>query len=168
MEITRYKEALLIEALDSFLAELLRQLPVVADPNGSERASQRLYPKPSGADEQLNREWADYVRPELQYLFQSANATVTADLASMNSEQAEDGSLTSRLSIPLAHAQQWLSTLNQARLCIAERHNFKEADINDADFSVPRSARDLHLFQIHFYGILQELLLGGFHSSEQC
>ena len=140
--------------MDAFLTEMLRQLPACADPQGSEEATKRLYPKPSTSTE-LNQEWIEYVQPELRQLFQTANATVSADLKTL-SEEADQGF---KLRIPLAHADQWLSTLNQARLVLAERNGFGEADISANTRPVLRSVRDVQLFQIHFYGVLQELLL---------
>lgn len=154
MELSREDEVLVIRRMDAFLAELLKQLPAAADPQKDPKALERLYPKPSD-DRELNDEWQDFVQPGLKELFQSAIVTVAADLASLSSEDDE----ASRLRIPLAHADQWLSTLNQARLSIAERNGFGEAEISAPTLPVLRSSRDLQLFQLHFYGLLQELLL---------
>lgn len=145
----------MVEGLDSFLAELLRQLPCAADPKGSKEAGLRLYPNPSQSEE-TNQEWAEYVHPELKHLFESASSTVAEDLEAMYSGETEGRH---GVRIPLAHTEQWINTLNQARLVIAETNQFKEADIDQPISALLHSPRDLQLFQLHFYGLLQEILV---------
>ena len=54
---------------------------------------------------------------------------------------------------------QWLNALNQARLVIAAKNNFTENELNDHFRSPIGSRRDLSLFQVNFYGFLQEFIL---------
>lgn len=63
------------------------------------------------------------------------------------------------LRIPSKHADAWLSALNQARLVIAAKNNFTESELNDHFRSPIGSRRDLSLFQVNFYGFLQEFIL---------
>ena len=59
----------------------------------------------------------------------------------------------------MAHADAWLSALNQARLAIAATNQFSDHELCDAYRSPLGSRRDLSLFQVNFYGFLQEFLL---------
>ena len=156
MEICRDADTLQISDLDPFLAELLRQIPESADAEGAPEAEARLFSKPSGESE-MCAEWKSYVEPELERLFRSANQTVAADLAQLNGNEK---SLRNRaLRIPLEHADAWLNTLNQARLVIATKNKFSDEELNDHNRSPIGSRRDLSLFQINFYGFLQEFIL---------
>jgi len=156
MEICRQADALQISDLDPFLAELLRQIPESADAEGAPEAEARLFSKPS-AEKEMCAEWESYVEPELRRIFRSATQTVAADLAQLNGNEK---SLRNRtLRIPLEHADAWLNTLNQARLVIATKYKFSDAELNDHDRSPTGSRRDLSLFQINFYGFLQEFIL---------
>jgi hypothetical protein len=52
-----------------------------------------------------------------------------------------------------------LSALNQARLVIAAKCNFTDGELCDHYRSPIGSRRDLSLFQVNFYGFLQEFIL---------
>jgi len=52
-----------------------------------------------------------------------------------------------------------LNALNQARLVIASKYNFTEVELCDHYRSPIGSRRDLGLFQVNFYGFLQEFIL---------
>ena len=80
-----------------------------------------------------------------------------ADLEQLNGNEK---SLANRiLRIPTKHADAWLSALNQARLVIAAKNNFTELELCDHLRSPIGSRRDLSLFQVNFYGFLQEFIL---------
>jgi len=156
MEICRNGDALQVSDLDPFLAELLRQIPSSTNPDGAADAEARLFSHPSD-EKEIRAEWKSYVEPELRRLFRSATETVAADLAQLNGGEK---SLRNRtLRIPFEHADAWLNTLNQARLVIAAKQNFTDAELNDHDRSPIGSRRDLSLFQVNFYGFLQEFIL---------
>ncbi|HZR79187.1 MAG TPA: DUF2017 family protein [Chthoniobacterales bacterium] len=156
MEICREGDALCVSDLDPFLAELLRQIPSSTKPENISGAEARLYCRPS-EEEEICAEWKNYVEPELRRLFRSATETVAADLAQLNGKEK---SLRNRtLRIPFEHADAWLNALNQARLVIAAKHEFTEEELNDHDRSPIGSRRDLSLFQVNFYGFLQEFIL---------
>jgi hypothetical protein len=158
MEICRRNDDLEISDLDPFLAELLRQIPSSANPEGAPEAEQRLFSPPADAtEEEICAEWKLYVDPELRRLFRSATETVTADLVQLNGKEKSIRNCTLR--IPTHHADAWLNALNQARLVIAARHDFTEAELCDHYRSPIGSRRDLSLFQINFYGFLQEFIL---------
>jgi len=158
MEIQRRKNQIEISELDPFLAELLRQIPASASPDSAPAAEQRLFSPPiTGKDAEICAEWKMYVEPELRRLFQSATETVAGDLEQLNGNEE---SLSNRtLRIPAKHSDAWLSALNQARLVITAKNNFTENELNDHFRSPIGSRRDLSLFQVNFYGFLQEFIL---------
>jgi hypothetical protein len=158
MEICRHNDHIEISELDPFLAEILRQIPASGSPDGVAAAEQRLFSSPSNRKEtELCAEWKMYVEPELRRLFQSATETVAADLEQLNGNEKSLANRTLR--IPAKHADAWLSALNQARLVIAAKNSFTESELGDHFRSPIGSRRDLSLFQINFYGFLQEFIL---------
>jgi hypothetical protein len=158
MDICREKDALQVSDLDPFLAELLRQIPASTKPEAVPAAEQRIFSAPADPKEkQICSEWKTYVEPELRRLFQSATETVASDLAQLNGNEKSMRSCT--LHIPLDHADAWLNALNQARLVIAAKYDFTEGELNDHYHSPVGSRRDLGLFQVNFYGFLQEFIL---------
>ena len=156
MEICRKGEALEISDLDPFLAELLRQIPGSTNTEGLSQAEERLFSRPS-AETEMCAEWKTYVEPELRRLFRSATQTVVDDLAQLNGN--EKSFKNRSVAIPFEHADAWLNTLNQARLVIATKYKFSDEELNDHDRSPIGSRRDLGLFQVNFYGFIQEFIL---------
>ena len=158
MEFCRQGDLLEITDLDPFLAELLRQIPESTNPEGAEAAEKRLFSAPAHADlKEICAEWKVYVEPELRRLFRTATETVTTDLGQLNGSEKPFANCTLR--IPTAHAEAWLSALNQARLVIATKYGFNEGELCDHYRSPIGSRRDLSLFQVNFYGFLQEFIL---------
>lgn len=158
MEIRRRKNQIEISELDPFLAELLRQIPASANTDGAPAAEQRIFSLPiNGKETELCAEWKIYVEPELRRLFQTATQTVGTDLEQLNGNEQTLANRTLR--IPIKHADAWLSALNQARLVIAAKNNFTELELSDHLRSPIGSRRDLSLFQVNFYGFLQEFIL---------
>ena len=158
MEICRRNDYIEISELDPFLAELLRQIPASANPEGLEAAEQRLFSSPTNRQEtEICAEWKLYVEPELRRLFQTATETVAADLEQLNGNEKKLGNRT--LCIPSKHADAWLNALNQARLVIAAKYNFTDGELGEHFRSPIGSRRDLSLFQVNFYGFLQEFIL---------
>jgi hypothetical protein len=158
MEIRRRNDHIEISELDPFLAELLKQIPASTNPDRVPAAEQRLFSPPSnGKQTELCAEWRMYVEPELRRLFETATQTVSADLEQLNGNEKSFANRTLR--IPAKHADAWLSALNQARLVIAAKNNFTENELNDHFRSPIGSRRDLSLFQVNFYGFLQEFIL---------
>ena len=158
MDICRRKNGLEISELDPFLAELLRQLPASASAENSPAAQARLYSSPASETEtEIRAEWKLYVAPELERLFRSATETVAADLQQLCGNEKAFANRT--LFIPAKHADAWLSALNQARLIIAARNDFTDGELSDNYRSPIGSRRDLSLFQVNFYGFLQEFII---------
>lgn len=160
MEISRPDEkTVVIRRIDAFSAALLRQIPIMADPGEDPAVQGRFFSNPADESEaKLNEEWKTYVEPELRHLFQSANETVAADLSGI-AKETEDGDGSLSLTIPVKHLDQWLNSLNQARLALAARNGFTEADLDAETPRLINSPRELCLLQIHFYGFLQEVFV---------
>jgi hypothetical protein len=158
MEICRRQDALEISELDPFLAELLRQIPASTNPEGTPAAEERLFSAPAReAEREICAEWKTYVQPELRRLFRSAMETVAADLEQLSGNEKTFANRSLR--IPSEHADAWLNALNQARLVIAAKNNFSDGELGDHYRSPIGSRRDLSLFQVNFYGFLQEFIL---------
>ena len=158
MELRRQADALEIAELDPFLAELLRQIPESAQADGNADAENRLFSVPATPpDADLCAEWKLYVEPELRRIFQTATETVAGDLAQLNGNAKPFANCTLR--IPALHAEAWLNALNQARLVIAAKYAFTNGELCDHYRSPIGSRRDLGLFQVNFYGFLQEFIL---------
>ncbi|MFL6531230.1 MAG: DUF2017 family protein [Chthoniobacterales bacterium] len=163
MEIRRQGDALELSELDPFLAELLRQIPDSTDTDGAKSAEERIFSAPAN-EKELRDEWKAYVQPELRRLFRTATETVSADLKPLNGSSKPFANCTLR--IPVKNAEAWLNTLNQARLVIASKYGFTEAELSDHYRSPIGSRRDLSLFQVNFYGFLQEFILQEMHADE--
>ena len=158
MEIRRQGDCIEISELDPFLAELLRQVPESTNAEGVEAAQQRLFSSPApAAEREICAEWKLYVEPELRRLFQTATETVAGDLQQLNGSTKPFANCTLR--IPTRNSDAWLNALNQARLVIASKYNFTDVDLSDHYRSPIGSRRDLGLFQVNFYGFLQEFIL---------
>ena len=160
---------LTLTGLDSFFVQLLRQIPECADPGDNRLANARLFSPPTRrTDARLKHDWEQYVYPELRSLFQTARDIVVKDLSRMKPEIAsgsdelaanEGADTTFRLQIPSKHYDAWLNALNQARLAIGAKYHLDEADLNDRERLPFVNERDYRLFQINFYGHLQERIL---------
>jgi uncharacterized protein DUF2017 len=158
MDICRRDGDIEIADLDPFLAELLRQIPASADPEGVPAAEARLFSSPSSqSDKELCQEWKLYVEPELRRLFLSSTETVAEDLKQLCGEEKSLANHTLR--IPAKHMDAWLNALNQARLALAAKNDFTDLELGDHNRSPVGSRRDLSLFQINFYGFIQEFIL---------
>jgi len=153
MKLTATAEgALDLDEIPPLLLELLNAIPLRAA-SSDPRVESRFFPAPS-QDELLVEDWESFVQPELQAAFLSAREVVQADLRGASELEGNFS-----MQIPPQHMDPWLSTLNQARLAIAEENHFGEKDLAEEispDTSAPRS---LALFQISFYGFLQECLV---------
>jgi hypothetical protein len=150
------KKALEFSRIERIEAELLRQVPACCEYDAGSNVESRILPAPADAAEQdLLQDWDEFVRPELRHLFLSAKETVEADLASLKMKVGHLG----RFLVPLEHGERWLNALNQARLVLAAKFEFSEAELSA--FVAPKtfSQRELVLHQINFYAAIQERII---------
>jgi hypothetical protein len=154
MEIRRHDEqTVAVAGLNLFLCELLHQIGVSAKVDQDDpRVRGRLHSSPSGgAEPDFDSDWTEFVEPGLRQLFQSSLDIVEEDLADFPPAEPSDFHT---LLVPVKHLDAWLNALNQARLALAERYQISERDMESAPAG--NDTRALALFQIHFYGLLQE------------
>ena len=145
-----------LEEIDSFLAQLLRQIPTSADPSGSAAAGVRLFPSPTGGrDPETDEDWRELIEPDLRELFDDAVGVVRDDLKKF---RGADDDAEQTLRLPVRHLEAWIHALNQARLALAARHDFAEPEL-EREIPAEGDERAFALFQIHFYGLLQEFFL---------
>jgi hypothetical protein len=144
--------ALLLEEIPAFLFRLLGEISRRAD-SKDPRTEARFFPDPA-SDHELMEDWKSFVQPGLMELFRSARETVQADLRG-----ASESKGIFSLQIPKNHGDAWLSALNQARLAIAEESGFGEKDLASDVEPNPEDPRSMALFQMSFYGFLQECLV---------
>ena len=145
-----------LEEIDAMIGELLRQIPASADPTGSDAATERLFPSPTeGREPEADADWREYVEPGLRELFLDAVSVVRDDLKDFPVKPAAG---TRALKLPVKHLDAWIHALNQARLALAARHGFSDREL-EHEIPAEGGERAFALFQIHFYGLLQEFFL---------
>jgi hypothetical protein len=159
VEIIRVDEMWLqIRQIDALYAEMLHRIPSAADPGGDKITQDRLFINPMADDDEFNEDWRANVTPELGDLFRSAVETVSSDLEKL-AETSDDDASSYSLSIPIAHLDQWINALNQARMVIASKNRFTEEDLNQGFSLFIESERDLSLLQMSVYEEMQYFLL---------
>ena len=155
MEIQSSDEGWVFSEMDPFIAELFRILPASAAPD-DDASRKRIFSAPTrgrdAAAANLNRDWSEYVEPDLRELFKTHVDIVAADLARM-----KGGEESSTLGIPVKNARAWIHTLNQARLALGARHGVTDDDT--AGRRRPRGPKAFAIMQIDFYGMLLSALL---------
>lgn len=138
---------------------LYRMLCGIREPSecGDPRVESRFFPVPTEEEdaEALCEDWKAFVQPDLHNDFQSAREAVSADLR--RAGKNPDGSRS--FHIPPAHIDHWLSALNQARLALAELHQFSERDMSRSPGDID-DPREYALMQMGIYGTMQEWLVG--------
>ena len=142
--------------MDFLCGQLIQQIIPSAQATNEPAVEQRLFSSPTGDEEpDFEEDWKSYVEPDLRSLFRSTQEIVESDLKRFNPEESGDSST---LRIPVKNLEAWIHTLNQARLAIAARFDFTDKEM-EKHLSLGGDARGLALFQIHFYGFLQECFL---------
>lgn len=134
-----------LDALSPAEWHLVSGLPAAAaGEEVSPAALERLYPPPVDEDDagvEDLEDWEDYVRPDMENLFQEARQVVEGDLGEVEVLEPEDifspedleeySALLPelrRVRVPLENTEAWYSTLNQARLLMNEEHDLAESE----------------------------------------
>ena len=145
-----------LAGMDFLCCQFILQIVPSASATDDPAIQHRLYSQPTGGREpEFERDWKEYVEPDLRNIFKSAQEIVEADL--QNFEPADSGE-SSTLRIPVKNLDAWIHTLNQARLALSARYDFSEEDM-EKPVALGGDARGLALFQVHFYGFVQECFL---------
>ncbi len=153
------EQHLSIRNLPGPLAALIMAIPEVARASNDEDVAERIFPTPSDAEDPIRKEWQEFVIPELQQLFQEARDTVAKDLKAMGLSKGEITKGLFSLVIPKQNIEAWLHCLNQARLVLASRIQYREGESAGLSLKSPPTDREMKIFQIDFYALLQEWLL---------
>jgi hypothetical protein len=142
--------------LDLLCCELLEQIVVNSQVDDYPAARERIYSTPThGREPEFDQDWKNYVEPDLRDMFRNSQEIVQSALENFPPDKTADSYA---LRIPIKHLEAWIHVLNQARLALAARNNFTERDMEDA-IPIEGDQRALALFQVHFYGFLQECFL---------
>ena len=142
--------------MDFLCSTLILQLVPSAIASDSPAAQQRLYSSPTeNREPEFDQDWRDYVEPDLRDLFRSTREIVEGDLKDFAPDPSQESAT---LRVPKKHLEAWIHTLNQARLAISARFDFTEEDMENL-ISRGDDVRGFALFQVHFYGFLQECFL---------
>lgn len=140
-------------ALNGFLSDLLRRLPLCAEAE-DEAARGRLFGSPTGGkDLAADADWKEIIEPELEQLFKSHLDIVAEDLQLMREENGECS-----LRVSGDHLRAWVHTLNQARLALGARHEITEDDM-EGKREIEDEAKGFALLQIEIYGLVLGFLL---------
>jgi len=124
--------------------------------SGDPRVESRLFPNPTtdAAESDLLDDWKSLIEPDLHDGFLAARESVAADLRGV--QRATDGSL--QFIIPRSHFDHWLSALTQARLALAEIHQFTDAELSRAPGDID-DPREFALMRMAIYGSFQEWIV---------
>lgn len=157
MRIVLSQQGWVFDGLSGLEWLFLQRLPVLVDElSADEGARLRLFPGPVRSQDRLARQgsgvdedeqvivddWKDYVRPELQTLFDEAcqvvatdllevqQAVVVADFDADDGEDCEKGEeqVFYSLEVRGGHVEQWNSALNQVRLLMNEVYDLAESE----------------------------------------
>jgi len=141
---------------------MLTKLVAATDPSGSAAAAARLFPLPLGRpaidelEDEIVADWESLTRPDLESLFRSAVDVVRADLLKIAGRK-RSGEMEYQLVVPKKHADDWCSTLNQARIVLHERYQLPD---EDEDFELDGGhERWLAIIQSEIYGAIMEFLV---------
>ncbi len=115
-----------LDVPEAFFQQLL-SLPTACDPSGSASIEQRLYPAPvpepaSLDDLEINDDWDNYVKPDLEEGNRQAIETVLDDLDCAQSTPDDEGSNWYEFEVPAVHMTHWHQAINLARLVMAGKY----------------------------------------------
>jgi hypothetical protein len=146
------EDTFILSGLDDFLMGLVAEIPKAGVP--SREASMRIFPSPTaGADAEADAEWETFVKPDLDSQFALNRNRVAIDLKGVRHK----GKAGFEMEIPAANLPAWIHALNQARLCLTVAHNLGEKELEGS--ARLHGPSGIAIFQIQFYGILQEWML---------
>ena len=145
-----------LRELPPLMALSLREMPALLEPDAP-GIRDRIAATPYPGDEEGTAHWERNAAPELAHLFQAARDIVETDLIALRPEAKTRGRF--RLGIPAAHLNAWLSSLSAARVGLAERHGFGEADLESVLPEDITDDRERALILVHLLGWVQGLLL---------
>jgi Domain of unknown function (DUF2017) len=147
---------LCLAGVDESWRHILASVPeLLAEPQPP-AVRERLLPNPSSQAD-INRDWREFVAPELEALWRKNHELMAADLGRLEEDPAHGKCW--RVVFPANHAAAWLSALNQARLVMASRWDVTEADMNRPADDLKPTERDHDIFLIHLLAYVEQLFI---------
>ncbi|QQL43699.1 DUF2017 family protein [Sulfuriroseicoccus oceanibius] len=156
---------LVLADLDEGSLPILEALPKFARGEGSE-----LFLNPSVVrgneavteeGKEMNEDWAEFVAPDLQTLFDEQLQRVEADMEAAEPSVGVPGAVD--VVIAPSHLEAWFGALNQARLAMNEEFDCEAIEEPEAhDPNVVEKLTDEQHFAMHhfmFYRFLQEMVM---------
>lgn len=143
---------------------MLNRIVDAADPSDCDAAARRLHPSPiapgaSVAPDELasaEADWEEYIEPDLRAAFRGSLDVVGSDVATAT-QSTKGGNVLYEIEVPKAHAEDWCSALNQARLVIHCRYDLPDEDGEMGRDSDPETW--MAMLQSEIYGIVMEFLV---------
>ena len=148
-------QRLRLSGLDPVLLDCLQSLPAILEQRDAPGVRPRLFPDPATSPE-ANRDWQQFVAPELNHLFVAAGETLVRDLSTLAADPDHKNHF--QVTFAADHLSAWMSALNQARLILGELFGITESDMNKADLDLEQP-KDLAIFRINVLGYLLQLLV---------
>lgn len=109
------EKSLRFSGVSAGVARCLFDLPDILRLRDQPGPARRLFPDPTAHDPDANADWHRLMDSDLQHLFAAAEQIVTRDLTQFDPTRGQ-------LTFSAAHANAWLSALNQARLILGSLH----------------------------------------------
>jgi hypothetical protein len=166
--------AVTLHDVNPWALHTFQSIAQLGDPTGHAGAEARIFQRPVVAEDatpEMLDEWREYVVPELQSLFQNAVDTVIADVAAAKVDETpavadeDDDDLEADpdeprfiIHIPADHVEDWYRALNQARLCMSERHGI-DSDRQSLLLELIASGQVDVLFQYELFTGFQDWLI---------
>lgn len=191
-----------IDNLNIIHALMLCKLPETAYNVNNEEINLRFFKSPIDTDnlnniEEIEQDWHDYIYPEMLNTFLNQINIVKKDLKDLikkigydvkdfnenNTDFFHEEILVKDkniyVSFPIIHSEEWLSTLNQARICLYEIYKFEDEDDDEDDDeedetinfdeiedtpedpnpNISELTQQIAYLQWNFYGIIQSFLI---------
>ena len=144
-------ERLALEGVDPAVGYCLSRVPELLGRRESAGTRDRLHPDAMPNDPARNAEWHRLMDSELRHLFETARVTFAADLAAADLQSGV-------IEFPVKHLKAWMSAVNQARIVLAEQHQFEAIDMQRTEFT-PNVPRDVALLQVQVLGYVMQVLV---------
>lgn len=154
------------EEVPDVVYQHLMKVGEIAEVDPKSNAAKRLYPNllaPSEPrtekHEEMEADWRQFVRPELETANSAAIQTVLLDLAKAKKSEGEDGESVFAFDVPNEHIPRWYQAYNLARLVLAEEHQLPFSKFPLAPGKKPSAQRMLAAQVSDIYAFLLEMLV---------
>ena len=147
---------LCLSGIDDSWQWVLARVPELLAANQPPAVHERLLTDPSN-NAAINRDWREFVVPELEALWKASHELMAADLTRLETDPDQPNC--ARITFPESHAAAWISAINQARLALGARWNVTEADMNRPLWKLGSNQREHDILLIHLLASVLQLLI---------